>query len=805
MMSDARSTTAQRVTIDDAYVSATSGIAAGDSATTAPDQIYVEFSSPVLIQGANGAAVPADGFRVDGTAAGIETVRLGATVTDGDDAPGSRVLVLSLSMGVAADEEPRLSYDPSSGRVTTASGEEPEPVDSLEVTPGSPRVLDVAIPAGEGDLLQVTFDRPVESRTGDASMLSVTGGDGDRLLDGDIYVDGNRVTLPLTHDVTDSGVDSDGQLTLRYRAGGSDTERLRNLVGEESALVQPFAEPIAIEVAAGGFSIAEASVPLAPNSSGNVDHSRVALWFEPPMTAKTAAGYELRDSRAKVRGLASTGSGAEAPDVMLDLDAPVDAQGDSQPTVRYSPERGDTRAAGNEVPEAPLSAPVQQAGSAPTALGAQLTASRDAIAVEFSRSVVSQTNDASGVTLTGTSDVSLTGAVTEGKTTTFELSDPLDLRETSNTVKLNYSTQADSGRRLNLLAADDGVPVESFSVEVDRSGATPAVKHASVPPGSRDRLWVRFDRPVRADSAAGFSLEGTAARVEQLANPDDLNDNLVPYTLVFELHVEAQGDSASLVYDAEAGNVDGEDGSRVESFEQPVDVLPPAPTVRGATVDRDASAIRVRYDREIVLNQHDATGFGLSYGVDMDGLPRLTGRARVDGTDVLVETEEPVTVTAEPVLSYQPDDAANVLGAADGVAAESATVHVEQDPDAGEGAPEAPEEERDREGGDEESERDSDDDGDSDADDGDSDADSDDGTRAPELLSAEVPNDSGDRIVCHFDAPVDPDSGTFEIGGTDAEIVGIVDDEETTHELTLELDPTLEAGDEPVIRYTADC
>lgn len=786
MASDACSTGERSVTIDDAYVSASSGIAVGDSTTTAPDQIYVEFSSPVVIDGAGGAALPADGFRVDGTAAGVETVRRGSTITDANEEPGSRVLVLSLSMGIAANEEPRLSYEPADGAVTTPTGDVPGPVDSIEVTPGSPRVLDAAIPAGEGDHVQVRFDRPVESRTGDASMFSITGGSGEPLLTDEIYVDGERVTLPLKHDVTDV-VDSDGQLTLRYRASGSDTERMRNLVGPEDVLVQAFSEPIAIEVAAGGFSIAEASVPLAPNSSGNVDHSRIALWFEPSVRAKTAAGYELEGSLTNVRGLASTGSGPEAPDVMIDLDAPVDPAGDEQATVRYSPERGDTRAAGEEVPEAPLTAPVESAGSPPTPLGAQLTPSRDAVAVEFSRTVESQTNDASGVTLTGTDDVSLTGAMTEGKTVTFELSDPLDFRETSNTVRLSYSTQADSGRRLNFLG-DDGVPVESFKVEVDRSGETPVVKNARVPDSSRTRLWVRFDRPVRADTAAGFSLEDTAARIEQLANPDDLNDNLVPYTLVFDLHVEAQTDTATLVYDAEAGNVDGQEGERVESFEQPVDMLPPAPTVQGATVDRESSAIRVRFDREITLNQNDATGFSLSYGVDMDGLARLTGRAQTDGADVLLETEEPVNVGADPVVSYQPDDAANVLGAEDGVAAESVTVHVERDPDAGRS------DEDESEGG-------AGDDGGPGHDGSDDESCADDEPDA-ELLSAEVPNEEGDRIVCHFDGHVAADPQQFDIDGTDAEIVGVVEDD-TAHQLILELDPSLAEDDQPHIRYTA--
>lgn len=663
------------VSVTDAYVSANSGIAVGASTTTTPDQIYVEFSAPVVLEGTDGGPVPADGFRVDGATAGAETVRLGETEVD-TDTPGSRVLVLSLSRPLTADEQVTLSYTPDAGAVTTPDGAAVAPVEAFEVTLGSPHVVDVAVPADRADEIRVTFDQPVVSRTGDASMFDLAGDNGNRSLTGDIEVEGKQVRLPLTGDLTPDTVDTDGSLTLRYRAGGSDTEQPRNLAGENGALVQPFSQPVSIEVPREGFQITEASVPQEPNSSGNLDRSRVELYFDPPATAESAAGYEIRNSLATVLGLGPTGGSGTDPDVMLDLDAPVDPKEGKTPTVHYSPDTGNTRAAGNEVPANPLSAPVETAGSSPEPLSATLLPSKDAIAVEFTHPVHSQTNDAAGLKLTGAGDVALTGAISEGKTVTLELTDPLDFRETSNTVKLKYSTQSDSGRRINLVDADSGVPVETFKTEVGRHGEGATVKQARIPQDRRDAVLVRFDRPVRADTAAGFGLEGSVARVEKLTSADDLDDSLAPYTLVLGLHTEAQTGSATLTYDGDVGNVDTQSGEPVGSFEQPVDVLPPAPAAQEAVARSGESAVRVRYNRAVTLNQNDATGFSLSYGVDRDSLPTLTGHARSEGRTVVLETTDPVPLDADPSLAYQPGDEPNVLGAEQGVTAAATQLRV---------------------------------------------------------------------------------------------------------------------------------
>lgn len=675
------------LTVTDAYVSASSGVAVGDSTTTAPDQVYVEFSAPVVLDGADGGPRPADGFRLDGATAGIETVRLGTTGTEAaEDGPGSRVLVLSLSRALTADERVTLSYAPAAGDVRLPDGPAPRPVDGFEVRLGSPRIVDAAIPVDYADELRLTFDRAVVSRTGDASQFELLGDNGNRTLAGDIEVDGRHATLPLTGDLTPETVDADGELTIRYRGSGSDTEQPRNLAGEAGALVQPFTQPVTLEVSRDGFGIAEASVPLEPNSSGNVDRSRLALQFDPPVTAESAAGYELRNGLAKVQGLDPAGTGGGAPDVMLDLDAPVDTSEGDQPTVRYDPATGDTRAAGNEVPAEPLSAPVETGGSTPEPLSATLMESGDAIAVEFPRRVNSQSNDTTGLTLSGAGDVELTGAISEGETVTLELSDPLDFRETSNTVKLRYSTQSDSGRRLNLVGAEAGIPVETFKTEVDRHGDGATVKQARIPQERRDAVFVRFDRPVRADTAAGFSLGGTAARVEALASADDLDDSLVPYTLVLGLHTEAQTGSATLAYDGAVGNLDTQQGAPVDSFEQPVDVLPPAPVAQEAFARPGESAVRVRYDRAVTLNQRDDTGFSLSYGVDRDDLPRLTGTVRADGDTVVLQTDGTVAPSANPVLTYQPATAPNVLGVDDGVEAAAERLYVDSAGDPVDGA-----------------------------------------------------------------------------------------------------------------------
>ncbi len=107
-MSSDDATGAGQPGIGRAYVSADSGIAEPvEGVTTAPDQIYVEFSEPVIVDGADGRAVPADGFSLDGTLAGIETVERG-TVAGDPDGTGSRVLVLTLSTGITAAEQPTL-------------------------------------------------------------------------------------------------------------------------------------------------------------------------------------------------------------------------------------------------------------------------------------------------------------------------------------------------------------------------------------------------------------------------------------------------------------------------------------------------------------------------------------------------------------------------------------------------------------------------------------------------------------------------------------------------------------------------
>ena len=741
--------------IERAYVSAEAGIAvAVDGATTVPDQVYVEFTAPVVVDGADGDAVPADGFALDGTLAGIETVQQGAVAGD-PEGPGSRVLVLSLSMGITADEQPTLTYRPDAGDVMAPSGEQPGTVSDLDVTPGSPRVLDVSVLAERGDAVRVSFDRPVITRTEDATMFSLTDGGGNSLLDGDIAVDGSRVTLPLTRDVTEALSDG-SQFTLAYREGGSDTERMHNLASGEGALVQRFSQSIDFEVES-GFDIIEASVPRTPNGSGVIDRTRLELWFAPPVAAESAAGYELQNSLATVTGLAShDGDAPNAPDVALDLDAPIDPTDESDAAIHYDPTRGDTVAAGNETPDEPLSTGVEAIGAPPEPREARLSADGESITVEFDRSVRSQHADATGFKLSGTGDIGLSGSVEEGERLTLGLTDSLDFEETSNTVKLTYTTQGNNGPQYNLLGADDGMPVQKFSLAVDRADDTPAVERVRIPQESRDRVVVRFDRPVSAESAEGFSLSGSVARVEELAKVEGMDDDLVPYTVVLGLHVDVSTEEVTLTYDADAGTVTGEGGGSLDSFEADVQMLPPAPTVERAAVPAGESSIRLAYDRAITLNTDDATGFDLDYEEDRDGLASLTGTARADGGTVVLETDDPVALTAGPTLSYEPDDEQpNVLGTEAGVAADKTTVEVEQAEGGSDGS-----------GGEE---------------------------PVPTLVDATIPDDAPDTVVCTFDTAVDPEPGEFSLDGADLRVEGVADTGSET-EWTLELSGEVPPG-----------
>lgn len=747
--------------IEQAYVSAESGIAAGaDGATTAPDQIYVEFSQAVVVESAASGPVPADGFALDGTVAGVETVAEG-NVVGNSTGTGSRVLVLSLSTGITADEQPRLTYRPGPGDVQTPSGTEPSAVTDVDVLPGSPRVLDVSVLARRGDAVRLCFDRPVTSRTDDATMFTLKDGSGNSLLDDDIAVDGTRVTLPLTRDITEELEQNDNGFTLRYRAGGSDTERMHNLAGEAGVLVQRFSETLDFEVEAGGFEILEASVPRTPNGSGVIDRTRLELWFAPPVEAESAAGYELQNSLATVTGLASYDADApNSPDVVLDFDAPVDPADEPDAAIRYDPERGDTKAAGNETPSEPLSTAIDAVGSPPTPREARLSPDGESITLQFDQSVQSQYEDATGVKLVGAGDVALSGSIEEGERLTLGLTDSLDFEDTDNTIRVRYNTQDDNGRRYNLLSDGDGMPLQSFDVEVERPTETPTVEDVRMPEESRDRIVVRFDRPVSVDGTAGFSLEGPVARVDGIASVDDLDDDLVPYTVVLGLHVDVTTDSATLVYDADEGTVTSQNGNSPESFEVDVEMLPPAPTLERAYVPSGEAEIHVEYDRPVTLNREDATGFELQYDVDRDDLARFTGQGRVEDGTIVLETDDAVDLTVDPTLSYQPDDeVSNVLGADEGVQAEPATVPVEE--------------------------------AESDADDGSDDETSDGGScGVPTLVDATIPESAPDHVVCEFDTAADAGADAFTVEGADVRVVGVVDTDGET-ELTLELSGTV--------------
>lgn len=776
-MSSAETTGDGQPGIGRAYVSADSGIAvAVDGATTAPDQIYVEFSEPVVVGGADGQAVPADGFSLDGTLAGVETVERGAVAGD-PDGTGSRVLVLTLSTGITAAEKPTLSYRPEPGDVETPSGAEPAPVTDLPVTPGSPRVLDVSVLAGRGDAVRIQFDRPITSRTDDATMFTLTDSDGESLLEGDVTVGWTRVLLPLTRDVT--GELGDGSnYRLAYREGGSDTERMHNLVGLEGALVRGFSEPLDFSVRRGGFEILEASVPKTPNGSGNIDRTRLQLWFGPSMSADSAAGYELANTLAAVTGLGSADADDPgSPDVTLTLDAPIDPTDEPDAAVQYDPARGDTSAAGNETPDQPLSAEVAAIASPPAPRSARLSPDGESISVEFGRAVRSQHEDATGLKLSGAGGIELSGRVEEGEQLTLGLSEPLDLNEASNTVKLSYTTQGNSGPQYNLLGESDGMPAQPFTVAVERADETPNVERVRIPQDQRDRVVVRFDRPVTAENAAGFSLDGPIARVEELASVDGMDDDVKPYTVVLGLHVDVSTDSATLSYDADAGTVEGSEGGSPDGFEADVEMLPPAPTLERATSPADEAEIHVGFDRSVTLNRGDATGFDLGYEADEDGLATLTGRASAEGGTVVLDTDGPVDLPAEPILEYEPDDEGpNVLGTADGVAAGQATVRVAE----GEGV------------------------------DGRADPGADDGQSADEpspgdgvatIVDADVPETEPDHVVCTFDRPVEEDASAFTVEGAATRVVGTVDTG-GADELTLELVDPVPEGETVTVVYS---
>ena len=781
-MSSDDATQAGEPGIERAYVSADSGIAvAAAGATTAPDQIYVEFSEPVVVDGADGQAVPADGFSLDGTLAGVETVEQAAVAGEPDGA-GSRVLMLTLSTGITASEQPALSYRPEPGDVQTLGGVDPVPTTDLPVTPGSPRVLDVSVLASRGDAVRVQFDRPITSRTEDATMFSLTDSNGNTLLEDDIRVDRTRVILPLTRDITGE-LGGGSKYTLEYRQGGSDTERMHNLVGLENALVRQFSEPLDFSVRRGRFEILEARVPQTRNGSGNIDRTRLQLWFGPSMSAESAAGYELRNTLASVTGLGNVDSDAAgAPDVTLDLDAPIDPSDEPEAEIRYDPARGDTSAAGNEAPESPLLAEVDAIASPPTPRTVKLAPDGESITVEFGRAVLSQHENATGLKLSGAGGIELSGEIEEGdEAVTLGLSDPLDFEETSNTVKLSYTTQGNSGPRYNLLGGDDGMPVESFKLDVERADGTPSVENVRIPETQRDRVVVRYDRPVTAENTTGFSLEGPVARVEELASVNDMDDAAKKYTVVLGLHVEVSTESATLVYDADSGTVTGADGGAAESFEIDVDLLPPAPTIEGAAVAGDGSEVHVEFDRPVTLNSGDANGFDLDYEEDRDGLPTLTGRASVDGSTVVLEAEDVVNLPAEPTLDYEVDDEGpNVLGTDDGVAAEATTVRVVEAEDRssggrGSGSGSGSGSGRRSGGG----------------------AENDQGV--PTLVKADVTETEPDHIVCTFDQAIEEEASAFTIEGSETRVVGTVDTG-GERELTLELiDPVPEGTTVKVI------
>ncbi|MFD1566793.1 hypothetical protein [Halolamina litorea] len=754
--------------IERAYVSADSGIAAGvDGGSTAPDQIYVEFSDAVVVEDADGRAVPADGFALDGTIAGIETVQQ-AAVAGSPEGMGSRVLVLTLSTGIAANEHPTLSYRPESGNVRTPSGSVPAAFSDLDVEPGSPRVLDVSVPGDRGDAVRVQFDRPVVTRTEDATMFSLTDDNGNDLLDGDIAVQGPRVTLPLTRDIVDMLSSSDEAVSLQYREGGSDTERMHNLAGESDTLVQRFSQEITFEVAPGGFEILEASVPRSRNGSGNIDRTRIELWFAPSVTADSAAGYELRNTLATVTGAVDTDSdNPNSPDVTLDLDSPIDPEDEGDATVHYDPERGDTIAASNEAPTEPLSASVEALAAPPSALNARLGPDGESISLSFDRSVRSQFGDATGFTLSGAGGVSLSGVIRDSDDLKLSLTDPLDLDDTSNTVMLSYTTQGNNGPKYNIVGASDGMPVDAFKLAVDRSNDAPEVEQVRLPQDQRDRVVVRFDRPVEAENTVGFSLDGAVSRVERLAKVDGMDDELVPRTVVLGLHVDVSSAAATLSYDAEEGTVESRDGGAPASFEADVEMLPPAPTLERAVARSGEAAIRVEYDREVMLNRGTAAGFDVSYEQDRDDLPRLTGDASVEGSTVVLGMDDPVALIAEPTLHYEPDDeGANVLGTEEGVRAEATSEMVVEAESGGDGGY---------------------DDGTDEAGNGGS------AGPAPTLVGAEIPDDAPDRVVCTFDTAVDADTGTLTVEGADLTIESVVDTGGEA-ELTLELTRPVPAG-----------
>lgn len=157
-------------------------------------------------------------------------------------------------------------------------------------------------------------------------------------------------------------------------------------------------------------------------------------------------------------------------------------------------------------------------------------------------------------------------------------------------------------------------------------------------------------------------------------------------------------------------------------------MLPPVPSLERAVVPGGEAAIHVKFDRRVTLNRDDATGFDLGYDVDKDDPPMLTGRASADGERVVLETEEPIDVPAEPYLDDEPDDEGpNVLGTDDGVAAEAFTVRVvEADSSDGGGGNTAGSDGRSGDGG---------------GNDG----------GVPTLVDADVTESEPDHIVCPFD------------------------------------------------------
>lgn len=157
-------------------------------------------------------------------------------------------------------------------------------------------------------------------------------------------------------------------------------------------------------------------------------------------------------------------------------------------------------------------------------------------------------------------------------------------------------------------------------------------------------------------------------------------------------------------------------------------MLPPVPSLERAVVPGGEAAIHVKFDRRVTLNRDDATGFDLGYDVDKDDLPMLTGRASADGERVVLETEEPIELPAEPYLDDEPDDEGpNVLETDDGVTAEAFTVRVvEADSSDGGGGNTAGSDGRSGDGG---------------GNDG----------GVPTLVDADVTESEPDHIVCPFD------------------------------------------------------